>query len=289
MGPVVYALATIPVLLERLWDSLLALAIVLVIVGGIYALGRFVAVPAVGTAADAFEVEDTLRMTLQKVTGAAFWLLGLYLALPLSGLTTTPTTIAAITAGATIAIGFASRDVLSNFVSGTFLVLDPEFHVGDWIEWGDRAGIIEDIGFRVTRIHTFDNELITVPNSELTQHAITNPASKDRRRLRAEFGVGYEEDLDDARTVMLEEATAHAEILDRPAAKVQVAELADSFVRLEAYFWIAEPARAEVLRIRSEYVQAVKERFDAEGIEMPYPYRELTGRVGTWDATGDAT
>jgi small-conductance mechanosensitive channel len=236
----------------------------------------------VAALADAAGVEDTFRLTLVKVTGAAFALLGIYLALPLSGLATTPTTIAAISAGVTIAIGFASRDILSNFVSGAILVVDPEFHVGDWIEWDGKEGIIEDIGFRVTRVHTFDNELITVPNADLTQNAVTNPVSKDRRRLRAEFGVGYDENLEEVRELMLGEAGAHEEILDRPAAKVEIQSLEDSYIAVTVFFWIADPARAEVMRIRSEYIQAVTERFDEADIEMPYPYRELTGSVGTW-------
>jgi len=83
---------------------------------------------------------------------------------------------------------------------------------------------------------------------------------------------------------MVEEALANDEILDRPAPRVLLVDLAESYVGLRAQFWIPDPERAESLRIRSEYVQAVKERFDEEGIEMPYPYRQLTGAVGTWDA-----
>lgn len=273
----------LPVLLARLVAALQSAAIVVAILGVVYGFGRFVVVPVVGALTEAVGIEDTLRLTLMKVVGATFALLGIYLALPLSGLATTPTTIAAITAGVTIAIGFASRDILSNFVSGAFLVVDPEFHVGDWIEWDGKEGIIEDIGFRVTRVHTFDNEVITVPNAELTKNAVTNPVSKDRRRLRAEFGVGYDEDVEEVREVLLEAATAHEEILDRPAATVQIQSLEDSYIEVTVFFWIADPARAEVMRIRSEYIQSVTERFDEADIEMPYPHRELTGSVGTWN------
>ena len=280
--------STLLSLLEQLAVALRSLAVFLAIVGGVYAFGRFVAVPLVGIAVDATTVDETVRLTALKVTGAVFALLGLYLAVPTSGLANTPTTVAAITAGATIAIGFASRDILSNFVSGAIIVVDPEFRVGDWIEWEGREGVIEDIGFRVTRVHTFDNELVTVPNSELTTNAVTNPVAKDRRRITAEFGIGYGDDIDLAREVLVDVARRHGEILDRPAARVMLVELGESAVGLRAQFWIADPARAEVLRIRSEYVQAVKECFDAEGIEMPYPYRELTGRVGTWEAAPPA-
>jgi len=269
-------------LLERLVEALQSLGVFVAIVAALFFLGRYLAVPLVERLADGFDVAETPKSTLLKVTGATFVLLGIYLAIPLSGLATTPTTIAAISAGATIAIGFASQDILANLVSGTFLVLDPEFHIGDWIEWQDKEGVIEDISFRVTRVHTFDNELITVPNSELTANAVHNPATKDRRRLTPQVGIGYEDDIGEARTILLDVAEATEAIIDRPAPEVLVADLEPSAVVLEVRFWVADPSRAGLLRIESNYVQAVKERFDDAGIEMPYPYRELTGSVGTW-------
>lgn len=270
-------------LLDQLFVALEALAIFVVIVGGLFAVGRFFAVPAVTQLAHRGNVTETTRSSLRKVTAAVFFLLGVYLAIPLSGLATTPTTIAAISAGATIAIGFASQNLLANLVSGSFLVLDPEFRIGDWIEWNDREGVIEDISFRVTRLHTFDNELITVPNSELTANAVRNPAAKDRRRIRDRFGIGYEDDIEEARTILLGVANEHDAILDRPAPEVLVRELQDSAIELEARYWVADPGRATLLKIESDFVQTVKERFDEAGIEMPYPYRQLTGAVGTWD------
>jgi len=273
-------------LFSRLALALRSLAVFVLIAGSVYAIGRFAAVPTLARAADAVDLDETLRLPLLKVTGAAFAVTGVYLAIPLSGLATTPTTVAAISAGATIAIGFASRDVLSNLVSGAFIVLDPEFHIGDWIEWNDRSGVIEDVSFRVTRVHTFDNELVTVPNSELTANAVTNPAAKDRRRVTHEFGVGYGDDLDRVRRLLLDAAVEHEDVLDRPTPRAPIVELGESAVVFRAQFWVADPARMELQRIRSEYVQAAKERFDAAGVEMPYPYRELTGEVGHFEAAG---
>ena len=271
---------TLETLLSRLVLALRSLVIFVVIMAGVYLPGRFVVVPLISQLADRANVDETIKLPLLKVAGAVFVLLGIYLAVPLSGLATTPTAVAAIGAGATIAIGFASRDILANLVSGTFIVLDPEFHIGDWIRWDGKEGIIEDISFRVTRVHTFDNELITVPNSELTASAVINPVAKDRLRITFEFGIGYDDDIDRAREILIEEAAENEDILDRPGAQARLIELANSYVGLRSQFWIADPARADFLRIRSEYAQTVKERFDEEGIEMPYPYRQLTGSVG---------
>ena len=262
-----------------------------VIAALIYAVGRFLVLPVVRKASTAADVEETLHLTIIRIVNASFAVLAVYVAVTVSGLARTPNVTAAFAAAATLALGFAAQDVLGNLVSGTFIVVDPKFRVGDWIRWNDREGVIEDISFRVTRVHTFDNELVTVPNSELTDNVVVNPVAKDRLRITEEFGVGYEDDLDEAKAIVIDVADEHPDILNRPRATVQVSELADSYVGLTARFWIDQPARTDFVRIRSEFVQAVKERFDAAGIEMPYPYRQLTGEVGTRDLGGreDAT
>lgn len=251
------------------------------IAGLIYVVGRFVVVPIVRWVSALAEVEETLHLTIVRVTDASFAVLALYIAVTASGLAGTPNVTAAFAAAATIALGFAAQDVLGNLVSGVFIVVDPKFRVGDWIQWNDREGIIEDIGFRVTRIHTFDNELVTVPNSELTSNVVVNPVAKSRLRLSVTFGIGYDEDVDEARDIIVGVADDHPEILDRPRARVEVTELADSYVEITARFWIEHPARTDFVRIRSGFVQAVLEALDAADVEMPYPYRQLTGQIDT--------
>jgi small-conductance mechanosensitive channel len=268
-------------LLVRFGDALTAGGVFLVVLAVVYAPGRLLVVPLLKRAEARIDVDETLTNPAIKIANAVFAVFALYAAVTVSGIASTPEATAAVTAAATIAVGFAAQDVLGNLVSGAFIVTDPKFHIGDWIRWNGKEGIVEDISFRVTRVHTFDNELITVPNSELTKHAVVNPASKDRLRVSLEFAIGYEDDIDHARDVLVETATDNDEILDRPRATVHVTELSDSYVGLTARFWISDPARTDVVRIESEYVQSVKERFDAAGIEMPYPYRQLTGTVET--------
>jgi hypothetical protein len=159
--------STLAVLLERLAAALGSRLILGAIVVGVYLFGRLVAVRAVDAGAGIADLDETLALTLRKVTLAVFFLLGLYLAVPLSGLATTPTTIAALSAGGTIAIGFASQDILSNLVSGAFIVADPKFRIGDWIIWDDKEGIIEDIGFDIRQFSyfatlVFEHPMITV-------------------------------------------------------------------------------------------------------------------------------
>jgi small-conductance mechanosensitive channel len=275
------ATPSVGTLLSRLVEAAAGAGLFVAILLLVYLPGRLLVVPFLERIADDVPVSETVWHPFVKVTNALFALFALYLAVPLSGLATTPTTVAALSAAATLAIGFASRDALSNLVSGAFIVLDPKFHIGDWIAWNGKEGIIEDISFRVTRVHTFDNELITVPNSELTANAVTNPAAKDTRRITQELPISYEDDVGHAERVVVEVASEHEDILDRPGASVRLGELGDSALVLLARFWIANPARADVLRIQSEFVHQVTERFEAEGIEMPYPQRELSGALET--------
>ncbi|MFC7045674.1 mechanosensitive ion channel family protein [Halobacteriaceae archaeon GCM10025711] len=250
----------------------------------IYGVGRLVFVPAVSQVMQQVDLDPNIRLPVEKVLKATIGLFALLTGLTVSGFGGVLTATAAITAAATIAIGFASQDVLGNFVSGVFIVTDPKFKIGDWIEWKDKEGIIEDISFRVTRVHTFDNELITVPNAELTTNAVTNPVAKKALRITFEFGVGYDEDLERAKEIIVEEAHANEEILDRPKPSVRIMELAESVVVLKAFFWISNPGRVDFVRVRSDFVQAVKERFDAEDVSMPYPQRELSGAIDTREA-----
>jgi small-conductance mechanosensitive channel len=189
------------------------------------------------------------------------------------------TSLATIAAAATLAIGFAMQDVLANFVSGVFIYTDEPFRIGDWIEWDGNSGIVEDISLRVTRVRTFDNELLTVPNSQLTGGVIKNPVAKDKLRLQFLFGIGYDDDIDEATDIIVEEAEKIEGILDDPGVTVRLTELGDSYVGLKSRFWISEPSRSDYVKIRSEYVQNVKERFDEEGIDIPYPTRTLEGGI----------
>ena len=185
-----------------------------------------------------------------------------------------------------LAVGFAMQDLLSNFVAGVFILRDEPFQIGDWIEWyGDteRTGVVRDIQLRVTKIETFDNELITVPNSELADSAVKNPVANEELRVLFTFGIGYEDDIDQARDIIIQEAST-VDLFDGSDSDVIVTELGDSAVGLTARGYITDPDRSKYVNAQSDRVEAVKNRFDAEGIDMPYPYTELTGTLDVADA-----
>ena len=253
----------------------------------VYALGKLILGVSVGRLLSAREVDETLRKPARKVTGIVVLFIALAVAFAVAGFGNLLGSLATVVGALTLAVGFAAQDLIGNLVGGAFLIADREVQIGDWVEWNGNVGVIEDISFRVSRVRTFDNELITVPNGELANTAITNPVAKDKLRIQFLFGVGYDDDIDYAKRVITEEAKAHDEILDRPPVSVRLTELGDSYVGLKSRFWIDEPDRSDFVRIRSEYAQAVKERCDAEEIEIPYPHRQLTGEVGVGEDTAD--
>ena len=244
---------------------------------GLYLLGRLFVVPVISRVLSRRDISEHARRPLLKLTRIVVGFAALAVAFTFAGFGNILTAIATIGAAATLAIGFAMQDVLANFVAGIFIYTDKPFKIGDWIEWDGNSGVVEDISLRVTRVKTFDNELLTVPNSQLTSGVIKNPVAKEQLRMKFVFGIGYDDDIDTATEIIIEEAEKHADILDDPAPSVRLVELGDSSVGLQSRIWIADPSRADFVKTRGEYVQAVKERFDEEGIDIPYPNRTVGG------------
>ncbi|MFC7006902.1 mechanosensitive ion channel family protein [Halalkalicoccus salilacus] len=242
-------------------------------------VGRAVVLPLLDRAFESRDLEPHARRPLKKLTWFGVLFAAIAVAFGFGGYGNFLTSLATIAAAAALAIGIAMQSVISNFVAGVFIFTEKPFRIGDWIEWqeGDYSGIVEDISLRVTRVRTFDNELITVPNSELTDNPVKNPVAKDKLRQKFVFGIGYDDDIQEATEIIVEEAGAHEGILNDPEPSVRLTELNDSDVGLQSRFWIADPSRADFLKIRGEYITAVKKRFDAEGIDIPYPYRVLEG------------
>ncbi len=255
-----------------------AITFVVVFVG-IAIIGRAVVLPIVSQILHSRGLDKHARVPIRKVTMGIVVFVAIAVAFGLAGYGDFLTSLATIAAAATLAIGFAMQDVLKNFVAGIFIFTDRPFRIGDWIEWDGNSGIVEDISLRVSRVRTFDNELLTVPNSQLTDGVIKNPVANKRLRLKFVFGIDYEDDIDKATEIIVSEAEAHPEILDDPAPTVRLTELANSYVGLQARFWIDDPSRADFVKIRGEYVTAVKERFDEADISIPFPQRTLHGAV----------
>ena len=251
----------------------------IVVFAVVYLVGRNVLIPIINRMMISRDLEPHARRPIRRLLGVLVAFVAITVAFGAAGYPDFLRSLATIAAAATLAIGFAMQDVLKNFVAGIFIYTDKPFKIGDWIQWDGNSGIVEDISFRVTRVRTFDNELLTVPNSQLTDGVIKNPVAKGQLRLQVPFGIGYDDDIETATDIIIEEARNHEDVLDDPAPSVRLTELGDSSVTLTSRIWITDPSRSDFVRTRAEYVQTVKRRFDEAGINIPYPNRTLGGEL----------
>ena len=262
-----------------------AIAFFVAFVGVIF-FGRLILSPITNRMMDSRGLDAHAKKPLQKLVSFLVVFLAIAVAFGAAGLGSFLTAVATIAAAATLAIGFALQDVIKNFAAGIFIFTDKPFRIGDWIEWDGNAGVVEDISLRVTRVKTFDNELLTVPNGDLMDGVIKNPVAKDKLRVKFVFGIGYDDDIPEATEIIIEEAEKHEEILDDPAPSVRLTELGDSSVGLQSRIWISDPSRADFVKTRGEYVEAVKRRFDEEDINIPYPNRTIGGGLDLTNVEG---
>lgn len=258
--PVSDLLSTYVLLIGQIGEFLLVVTV-------IYIPGHYLVRPAIQWVFASQELEPTLEQTIEKLLDVVVLVGAFAVGAWAAGLTAFLGGSALIAAALTLAVGFAAQDVLSNFVAGVFIVHDENFNIDDRIEWGDKSGFIDDIGFRVTRIRTFNNETVTVPNTELATTPVTNRMSNDRLRISHAFGVGYG-DTEDATRILLDAATDNEAILADPEPSVRVADLTDTAILLRARFWIADPDREEFSATRSEYIRTVTDRCQSAGVDL---------------------
>ena len=175
--------------------------------------------------------------------------------------------------------GWAAMTVLLGAV--VFIYTDKPFRTGDRIEWGSDQGFVEDISLRVTRVRTFDNEHLTVPNSQLTDGVIKNYDRTETLRLKFTFRIGFHDDIDRATDIITETARTTEGILADPEPSVKLIEIDETSFGLQSRVWIRDPGQSDFLGIRGRFVQSVTERFEREGVTIPYPHRTIEGALDT--------
>ncbi|WP_159901785.1 mechanosensitive ion channel family protein [Salinirussus salinus] len=187
---------------------------------------------------------------------------------------------ALVVAAATLAVGVAGQTVLGSLVSGLVLVLDPEFNVGDYIEWDGGEGTVRSITLRVTRVQTVDGGLVTVPNTVLTDQAVARPYGRSRHRIVERLKFAYEADAGEALGELEAAAAEVAGIAEAPDPAAYLEEFGSDAVVARIHYWVDDPSEGEVIAVRSAYARAVKRRLEAADITLsPASKRELQGRV----------
>lgn len=182
-------------------------------------------------------------------------------------------------------IGFASQKAFSNIITGIFILIFKPYRVGDVIEISNgRIGTVEEITLRHTIIKDFKNERIIVPNTVISDDIIINSSITDSKiQCRIEVGISYDSDIDLAMEIMRSECEKHPLMIDNrtleeiakkePVVRVAVIALADFSVNLRANAWTE--SFIDAFQMRTDLLKSIKERFDREGVEIPFPYRTI--------------
>ena len=184
-----------------------------------------------------------------------------------------------------VVVGFASQKAFSNIISGVFILIFKPFRVMDIIEFVDgKKGVVEEITLRHTIIKDYENRRIIIPNSIISDQTIINSNIQDEKIMKhIIFSISYDSNIDKAIDIIRDEALKHPLTLDNRSAEdikkevpkvvIRVIELGSYSVDLKAYVWTLNNDDGFILKC--DLLKSVKERFDREGIEIPFPYRTL--------------
>ncbi|MEZ4869170.1 MAG: mechanosensitive ion channel family protein [Caldilineaceae bacterium] len=188
-----------------------------------------------------------------------------------------------------VAIGFAFRDILQNFLAGILLLLTEPFRIGDQIIVNDFEGTVEEIQTRATFIKTYDGRRVVIPNAELFVDSVTVNTAFEQRRLQYDVGIGYGDDIGAASTLIFAALEECDMVLADPAPEVLLVDLAASSVNLRVRWWIKPPRRRDVLDSQNEVLVAIKQKLSANGIDMPFPTQQILFHDQTEETDGDRT
>ncbi|TWU35704.1 Small-conductance mechanosensitive channel [Novipirellula aureliae] len=210
--------------------------------------------------------ENLISSTIKNLV----MLIGFAIALTALEVDITPV-LAAI--GATgLVVGLALQGTLSNFASGLMILINRPFDVGNVVNAGGITGTIAQMNLVSTTFRTFDNQTIHVPNNEIWNNVITNITANPTRRVDMEFGIGYDDDFEQAENLMKEVLANNKLVLRDPEPVVVTHELADSSVNIVCRPWVNT---SDWWQVKTEVTRAIKRKFDEAGISFPYPQQDV--------------
>lgn len=249
------------------WGINIVMAILIYIVGKIV-VG--IIVNLFGKVMKRSKYDDMLVNFIKAILNAILMLFVIIASLNELGVDTT--SLVAILGAAGLAIGLSLQGSLQNFAAGVMLLVFRPFKAGDFVEAGGAAGVVKSISIFTTIMTSGDNKEIIVPNGQIYSGTITNYSAKETRRVDMIVGIGYDADLKRAKEVLKELTAADPRILQDPAPTIAVAELADSSVNFVVRPWVKS---ADFWGVKFDFTEAVKLRFDQEGISIPFPQMDV--------------
>jgi small conductance mechanosensitive channel len=253
--------------LIQVWGLKAVMAIV------IFVIGRVVARVLRNSLRSALlrgKVEATLVSFTANLVYALLMVMVIIAALNQLGIQTT--SFIAILGAAGLAVGLALQGSLANFAAGVMMMIFKPFKVGDFIEAAGTMGTVEEIELFTTKMLTPDNKLIIVPNNQITNGNITNFSAKETRRVDLVVGVSYSDDLNKVKAVLNDILSGDERILVEPEPTIAVLQLGESSIDFAVRPWVKS---GDYWPTFFNLNKSIKERFDAEGISIPFPQRDI--------------
>ena len=226
-----------------------------------------------------------VRHSLSVFTQYTVVLIGLLALLRIIGINLT--TLAVFAGAMGVGLGLGLKDLANNFISGLFLLIERPLRSGDIVKIGAHEGEVSSIGMRSLTLRTFDNQMVIIPNSAVTNDAFTNWTHQDQiLRTMLVIGISYDSDPHTAKTLIERAVREHEAVLDEPASSVLLWEFADSSISFRIYYFV-DIGQHSGLKTRDQILFTIWDRFKDAGICIPYPQRDLY--IKAWPETGAST
>lgn len=224
--------------------------------------------------------EQLISRTIKNV----ILLIGFAIALTALEIDVTP--IAAAIGATGLVVGLALQGTLSNFASGLMILINRPFDVGNVVTAAGITGTVDEMNLVSTKFRTFDNQTIYVPNNEIWENVITNITANTKRRVDLDFAIGFGDDFEQAEQIIRDVAESHELVYAEPPPEVVMHELGESSVNVVCRSWAKT---SDWWQVKTELIREVKRRFDAAGITIPYPQRDIHIHQAPGDEATPAT
>ncbi len=260
-------------IVEKVWELVTIYGLKVIAAIAIFVVGRWVAKAVANMIRKVMKKADVDETLLKFVGNMAYIALLAFVVLAaLSQLGIQTTSFIAVLGAAGLAVGLALQGSLSNFAAGFLMILFRPIRVGDYIEGAGTAGTVEEIAIFTTTLVTPDNKTVIIPNAAMTGDNIVNWTVKGTRRVDMVMGIGYEDDIDQAKQIMADVLASDSRVLKEPKPNIAMVELADSSVNFVVRPWVKS---SDYWAVYMDTHEAIKKAFDAKGISIPYPQRDV--------------
>lgn len=230
-----------------------------------------------------------LGLVLARLSQGVIILIGAFISLAIVVPSFKPGDLVQLLGVSGVAVGFAFRDILQNFLAGILILITEPFVINDQIVFKEFEGTVEHIQTRATIIRTYDGTRIVIPNAELFTNSVKVNTAFEKRRLQYDIGIGYGDNIAEAKKIILDVLNNNPETIADPPPEALVVDLADSTINIRARWWVNPPRRAEVLDSQDAVLTELCNKLVAGGIDLPFPTQQILFHDQTEETDGDRT